>query len=59
MIENPDHRLRMGENAFRKAQLHFNPVTQAQRVEEIYRDVIARKQAKKKFWNFKKQSVQK
>jgi glycosyltransferase involved in cell wall biosynthesis len=48
MIEHPDHRLMMGENAYRKAQLHFNPAIQTQRVEEIYREVIARKQAKKK-----------
>jgi len=59
MIEHPDHRKMMGENAFHKAQLHFNPVIQTQRIEEIYREVIARKQAKKKFWNFKKKSVQK
>jgi len=37
----------MGGNAFRKAQLHFNPVAQAQRVEEIYREVITRKKTKK------------
>ena len=48
MIEHPDHRLMMGENAARKAQLHFNLGIQTQRVEEIYRDVIARKKAKKK-----------
>ena len=48
MIENPDHRLRMGENAFRKAQLHFNPVAQARKVEDIYRQVLERKKAKKK-----------
>jgi glycosyltransferase involved in cell wall biosynthesis len=48
MIEHPDHRLMMGENAARKAQLHFNLGIQTQRVEEIYRDVIARKQVKKK-----------
>jgi hypothetical protein len=48
MIEHPDHRLMMGENAARKAQLHFNLGIQTQRVEEIYRIVIARKKAKKK-----------
>jgi hypothetical protein len=48
MIEHPDHRLMMGENAARKAQLHFNPVAQAQKVEEIYRQVLERKKAKKK-----------
>ncbi len=48
MIEHPDHRLMMGENAYRKAQLHFNPVAQARKVEDIYRQVLERKKAKKK-----------
>jgi glycosyltransferase involved in cell wall biosynthesis len=48
MIEHPDHRLMMGENAFRKAHLHFNPAVQTKNVEAIYRDVLVRKQAKKK-----------
>ena len=48
MIEHPDHRMMMGENAYRKAQLHFNPVVQAKKVEDIYRQVLERKKAKKK-----------
>jgi len=57
MIEHPDHRLMMGENAYRKAQLHFNPAAQAHKVEEVYRQVIERRQEKKKFWNLKKTNV--
>ena len=48
MIEHPDHRLMMGENACRKAQLHFSPAAQAKKVEEVYRQVLERKRAKKK-----------
>ena len=58
-VEDAPHRIRSEscqavcrvpdrEIAYRKARLHFSPATQARRIEEIYREVLDRKKAKKK-----------
>ena len=46
LVENPDLRLRMGQNALQKARDLFDPRKQTQKIEEIYEHVLARRSKK-------------
>jgi len=45
LVEEPDLRRQMADNALRKARARFDPEVQTKKVEEIYRQVLARKNA--------------